>query len=97
MFVKNRGEDRVRKVNGKVIREYIGGGVAGRLAAQMDEDQRAERLAATTARQAERAEIEAGERALYRLVATSKIMASVALLRAGYRQHNRGEWRRKRE
>jgi hypothetical protein len=88
---------RSKKVRGKVRREYVGGGLAGEQAAYIDHQHRAERKANTRAWRTEQARIEGAERKLERLTLISTEVTSALLQLAGYRQHNRGEWRRKRE
>jgi len=44
---------RSRKVSGRVVREYVGGGLAGHLAAQMDDNERMDRKSRDEKRQAE--------------------------------------------
>ena len=88
---------RSKKVNGKVRREYVGGGLAGELAAKSDQERRAVSVAKGGTWHAERADTEEIERILERLIETSAIITSSTLLMAGYRQHNRGEGRRTRE
>jgi hypothetical protein len=87
---------RSQKVDGRVVREYVGGGLAGALAAQDDTARRAHRAT-------ERARLAAmGKRdaALVALVAEFdadiESLAHVALYAAGYRRHHRGEWRKRR-
>src|SRR4051812_23701473 len=87
---------RSRKVAGRVVREYVGGGVLGELAARYDAAIRADRAAknrawsATAVRFAELdADIALIDEAV-RAVVVSELEA------AGYHQHGRGEWRRRR-
>jgi len=87
---------RSKKMNGRVLREYVGGGIGGQLAALIDEERRAERQANATALRAEQAQIEEAERTLESLTELSKRVTRGVLQVAGYRQHNRGEWRRRR-
>jgi hypothetical protein len=88
---------RVRKINGCVVREYVGTGAAAELAAQMDAINRADRQAERDAWRAEREEAEALDAGVRELDELADLLARAALLVAGYRQHKRGEWRRKRE
>jgi hypothetical protein len=87
---KGRYYTRSRKVNGRVDREYVGTGWLAELAAQVDalEGQR---------RQEEQARLEALDAPLSDLNDRADLLARAALLAAGYHQHNRGEWRRRRE
>ncbi len=94
---RGRYYTRSRKVGGRVVREYVGGGLAGLLAAQEDERRRAERAAQQAALQAERARLAPAERALDELCDATETLMQTALLLAGYRQHHRGEWRKRRE
>jgi hypothetical protein len=88
---------RVRKVNGRVVREYVGRGPIAELAAELDAIGRQQREAERAARVAERAELEALDAPLDELNDLADLLADAALLAAGYRRHNRGEWRRRRE
>ena len=88
---------RSRKVNGRVVREYVGKGPIGQLAAQMDalerDRRRIEKYRAMVARvEAER--VDEDLRAVERL---ADLLVRAALVAAGCHQHHRGEWRRKRE
>lgn len=93
---KGRYYTRSRKVNGRVVREYCGVGEVAELAAQMDARKRAEREAEREARRAKKAELDALDAGVKELDELADLLARAALLAAGYRQHNRGEWRRKR-
>lgn len=84
---------RSRRVGGRVVREYIGAGPAGELAAALDQLDQAERKADRQAWQAERAAVlaPAADVATFgRLVDDALVLA---LTGAGLRLH-RGEWRR---
>lgn len=87
---------RSKRVNGRVRREYVGGGIHGERAALIDAARRAHRETERAAWQAERdaADLLAG------LVADHGVtvdgIARAALVASGFRQHHRGEWRRRR-
>jgi hypothetical protein len=87
---------RARKVNGRVVREYVGRGEVAELAAQADAIGRADREAEREARRAERAELEELDAGVNELNQLADLLARAALLAAGYRQHKRGEWRKRR-
>lgn len=93
---KGRYYTRSKKVNGRVVREYIGVGEAAQLAAQSDALQRSQRAAEREARRVEKAELEALDARLDQLNDMADLLAHAALLIAGFRQHHRGEWRKKR-
>ena len=87
---------RSRKVNGKVVREYVGTGRVAELAAALDARERAARAAESERRRAERAQAEPAAAALAELDRAAEALARAALVAAGYHRHHRGEWRRKR-
>ena len=87
---------RSRKVNGRVVREYIGGGALGELAAAADVLRRADRRAAREARRAEQARLEEASAPLRGLCQVADLLAKAELLLAGYHQHARSSWRKKR-
>lgn len=93
---KGRYYIRSHKVNGRVVREYCGSGEAAELAAEMDASNRADREAERKARRVEKAELEALDASVKELDELADLLARASLLAAGYRQHKRGEWRRKR-
>ena len=88
---------RSRKVNGRVIREYVGGGVLGEIAALEDEYERRcrEEQAAFWKEERERLEVLVGP--VDELCEAAQVIARAALIASGYHQHNRGEWRKRRE
>jgi hypothetical protein len=88
---------RSRKENGRVIREYIGGGTLGALAAQTDALKRKQREEQTARWREEQEVLDALEAPVEELSEALDLLVQAALLGAGYRQHNRGEWRRRRE
>jgi hypothetical protein len=84
------------KVGGRVVREYIGGGFIGKAAALIDADRRVLRQEQAEARKQVRAELDALDSQVAELCRVADLLADAAMLAAGFRQHNRGEWRRKR-
>jgi hypothetical protein len=88
---------RSRRVNGRVVREHVGGGFLGFFAAQLDAAEREKRLSERTAARAEREELAALDAPLHDLDEVADLFVREALLAAGYRQHNRGEWRKRRD
>jgi hypothetical protein len=93
---KGRYYTRSRKVNGRVVREYVGTGPVAECAARLDALERdRRRLEALDVRDA-RAELDALDADFAALDATANLVARAALLAAGYHQHKRGEWRRRR-
>ena len=88
---------RSRKENGRVVREYVGGGVLGEIAALEDEYRRRQRQEEGVLRKEERERLDALTTPLDELCEAAEVIARTALIAAGYRQHNRGEWRERRE
>jgi hypothetical protein len=96
---KGRGRyyTRSRRVGGKVVRQYLGQGWSAIIASDIDELLKAKRAAATASRREERGELQELDADLLAINQGVDLIARAALLAAGYRQHYRGEWRRKRE
>ncbi len=88
---------RTRKVNGKVVREYVGGGVLGKIAALEDEYERRRREEEAAFWKEEREQLEALVASVDELCDATETIARAVLLAAGFRRHNRGEWRRQRD
>ena len=94
---RGRYYTRSRKVNGRVIREYVGAGLLGELAARMDANERQQREDERAADRTRRAELEALDGPLNDLNDLAEMVARAALVAAGFRQHKRGEWRKRRD
>ena len=87
---------RSRKANSKVVREYVGGGALGKIAALEDEQERCRREEEAAFWQKEKERFEQDVAFLDDLEAAAKILATAYLLAAGCHEH-KGEWRRLRE
>jgi hypothetical protein len=87
---------RSRKVNGQVIREYVGGGVLGEIAALEDEAERRRRQEEVVLWKEERERVEDLMAPVEELCEAAEVLARAALVAAGYRRHKRGEWRKSR-
>ncbi len=88
---------RSRKEDGRVVREYVGGGILGELAAQMDAEERQRREEQAVLWREEQSDLDALEAPVAQLSEASDLLVRAALLASGYHQHNRGEWRLRRE
>jgi hypothetical protein len=93
---KGRYYTRSKKVNGRVLREYVGTGRVALLVAQMDALERQQREAERAVDQAKRAELDAIDATLNELNQLAEVVTRAALVAAGYRQHKRSEWRKQR-
>lgn len=87
---------RSRKVDGRVVREYVGGGVLGEIAALEDTYERRRREEEAAAWKEEREQMEALDGLTEELYEAAEILAKAALVASGYHQHKRGEWRKRR-
>ncbi len=87
---------RSKKIAGRVIREYVGTGLVGELAAAADARARAERQAEKAAWRAEQERMEAALAPFKDFYDGVETLVRGSLILAGYHQHHRGEWRRKR-
>jgi hypothetical protein len=87
---------RVRKEGGRVVREYVGRGRPAELAARLDALARQERERGRAALRAAKAELDALDAPLNDLNDLAELLARAALLAAGFHQHKRGEWRKRR-
>ena len=80
----------------RVTKQYLGGGLVGSLMAELDAEHRAEHAQERSRLDAERARWSALEALASRLDDLTDAASTVELLNAGYRRHDRGEWRRRR-
>jgi len=87
---------RSKRVNGRVVRKYIGGGLVGELAAAWDAEKRAKRDAKREAWNAEKRELDGIDGLLDRSSNGARELVRLTLVGAGYHRHHRGEWRRRR-
>jgi hypothetical protein len=85
---------RSRRENGRVVREYVGGGTVGELAAQLDALDREQREVQRAAARAEREAVAALDGPLIELNDLADLLVRAALVAAGYHQHHRGDWRK---
>ena len=88
---------RSERVNGRPRQVYVGRGLLGQLAAQLDEVRREERKLEKTDEVLRRTEAETLDADIRLVERLAEALARAALYAAGYRRHHRGEWRRKRE
>jgi hypothetical protein len=90
---------RHRKVGGRVLRTYVGpaGSPQAERAAVLDQDRRVRRLAGWQQLRQTQARWQDAETPLLQLTALSDRLGTAALCAAGFYQHQRGEWRRRRE
>ena len=87
---------RKRKVNGRVVSEYIGTGFTACYVEAQEAQARREHAAAVATERAEREQMAAREADLDAFCALTDALVAAALLDAGYRRHHRGEWRKQR-
>jgi len=88
---------RSRRVNGRVVRQYLGGGEVGAIAARLDSLEREKQAAIAARHRADRARFEDLDAQVASLCEVAELFARATLLAAGYHQHHRGSWRRRRE
>lgn len=92
---KGKYYTRSRRVNGRVVREYIGGGEAGEAAEALDELEREERQYERERLKAQQAETAAFDDSIANICQLADTVTKAAMVAAGFHQY-RGEWRRKR-
>ncbi len=88
---------RSKKINGRVVREYVGGGEVGAMIALLDAEDRAERLAERAAWRGRERELDEAEDIVQNLGDAIEAHVRAVLCAAGYHRHKNGEWRRRRE
>ncbi len=87
---------RARKEGGRVVKEYAGAGHVALVARDADERLRIVEQIEAEERRSALAAFEAEEAPLADLCRRTELLARGALLGAGYRRHDRGEWRKRR-
>jgi hypothetical protein len=87
---------RSRRVNGRVVKEYVGASLVAELQAIVDEANRGSERTRMEAVKAEHERLEELDAELDAACGVIGLIARAALVAAGYRQHKRGEWRLKR-
>lgn len=92
---RGRYYTRTRRIGGKNVREYVGTGPVAESAAAEDACRRAERDSARAARKAVNAQSEELSSMYATLDASTNLLVNATLLSAGYHQHDRGHWRRR--
>jgi hypothetical protein len=80
----------------RVTKEYVGSGYAGTLAEARDVGERRARAAERERAAADREQLAALESATREVESRSELLLAALLMTAGYRHHDRGEWRRRR-
>ena len=85
-----------RREGGRSFKAYFGRGIVAELAARLDAEAEARRAAEADAIRAERARLEPLDSSFEALDAACKTMVAATLTVAGYHQHDRGAWRRRR-
>ncbi len=88
---------RARKVDGRVVKDYMGAGPRAEIAALQDTWARQDRAAAARVRRAERTWLEAIDGELTAVDHAIEALARTSLVLAGYHRHRRGAWRRRRD
>jgi hypothetical protein len=83
---------RSRRVGGRVVREYVGCGIVGRLAAELDAQDRTRRTAEVEALRQYRAQLGPSDETIMSLAAACTLIVEATLLAAGLYRHG-GEWR----
>jgi hypothetical protein len=87
---------RTRRKGRRVVREYVGTGEAARLASQLDALLREQRRQRLQVLRNEKAELAALDAEMREMMKATDLVARAALRAAGFHQHKRGEWRRRR-
>jgi uncharacterized protein YceH (UPF0502 family) len=85
---------RTRRVNGRVVKEYVGFGPEAEEAAKQDEADRQKRDAAVRAVKMKIAELDAIVAPLHEF---ADLVTEALFFVAGYHKPNRGPWRKKRK
>lgn len=93
---RGRYYTRSRRVHGRVVREYVGGGLRGEMAALADKEERHRHQDERDARIREREKAQAVVGALAAFAAVTEAEMDRQLSCLGYHRHS-GKWRRRRQ
>lgn len=85
------------RIGGRVVKRYVGTGTVAELASQLDAINQQRQDAEEESDRAARVELDALMAALVPLDELGDLLTRAALLAAGFRQHHRGDWRRRRK
>jgi len=88
---------RVRRENGRVVRQYVGRGRPAEVMAKLDALERVTKRLDAAALRNEKTKLDALDADIEALIETTDLLANAALMAAGYHQHKRGEWRKRRD
>jgi hypothetical protein len=87
---------RSRRVEGGMVREYVGKGIVGELAAQTDAEGRQRREAEATQGRVEVQRMEELVAPVVELCEVAEVLVLAHLVAGGWHKH-KGQWRRRRE
>ena len=88
---------RSSRIVGQVVREYIGTGRLAQAIALSDELERHDRKVLADAQREELAQRDELDAKVVELDEFADLLTRAVLVGAGYHQHNRGQWRKRRE
>lgn len=102
MAWETRGSSRLyytrsRRMAGRIVRQYVGGGAIGEIAAHADRLERQFRVAQRVRKLASRDAINVEAGLVAELDNSIGLLVAAVLIGSGFRRHHRGEWRRKQE
>ncbi|MBY0456956.1 MAG: hypothetical protein K2V38_06445 [Gemmataceae bacterium] len=84
------------RIDGRVVKQYVGTGPVAELAAELDAIRMQERAEAAERERCDREELAALESALTPLNELADALTAAALVAAGYHRPKRGPWRKRR-
>jgi len=93
---RGRYYTRSKRVNGQVVREYIGTGPRAEMIAESDALKHRERVATRRAMKTAMGDIESTSELLGRYHVLTEGLVRIVLIQAGYHRHHRGKWRKRR-
>ena len=93
---RGRYYTRSRRVNGRIVREYVGKGPLAQAASEADRYLREQRRRERNALRDEMSEFSSLSRELQQLDLAYKTVVEIELKARGYHQHHRGQWRKRR-